>query len=67
MQQVGHPTNGIVTLAIVPTRWFRQILVLLVRKHQWAFHTVDCGLNIFVIISPEIGEDGPVLSHIFEK
>ena len=40
------------TLAIIPTRWVRQIL--LVRKHQWEFQRV---------IIPKIGEDGWYFSN----
>ena len=42
IQQVGHPMNGIATLAIIPTRWFT--LIILVRKHR-TFHTVGCGFK----------------------
>ena len=56
MQQVGHHIHkdGIEQ-------------ILLVRKHR-RFHIVDCGSNMFCyIITPEIGEDGPVLIHIVQK
>lgn len=29
--------------------------------------TVDCGSNIVVILTPEIGEDGPRFIHVFQK